>query len=108
MRQRSDETGVDRDAGQSADHSSVDPDELKSRPTCSSMRSAVSLPSHRLTVAEMIVATSLPVVVDRVCRDVGDRRVEAAAQLGIVDQLLAECLDLFECAAAQQPVLVAE
>lgn len=32
----------------------------RSRPTCSSMRSAVSLPSHRLTVAEMIVATSLP------------------------------------------------
>lgn len=32
----------------------------RSRPTCSSMRSAVSLPSHRLTVAEMMVATSLP------------------------------------------------
>ena len=28
----------------------------RSRPTCSSMRSAVSFPSHRLTVAEMIVA----------------------------------------------------
>ena len=32
----------------------------RSRPTCSSIRSAVSLPSHRFTVAEMMVATSFP------------------------------------------------
>ena len=32
----------------------------RSRPTCSSMRSAVSLPSHRFTVTEMTVAISVP------------------------------------------------